>query len=170
MLDCAGFFKPLIPSIQKDLQFLQSGSYKPLHRRLEPSEIASLCRLYPQPSEELSDSCTLYHYAKITCSTTKREVLLKDATSGDPNIVSCTVSGSRYVGQVRYFFSHGVGGNTNELACMDWMGTPEQCIDSMCHLVQKGVPDTVSRVVWVSQVSSPLVYTWEDGILWLPML
>lgn len=176
LLESSGFLEPLRsrPVPRNDYQhltFLHAGQFQPKPRQATQQEEEALKQLYKTPLLE-DNNITVFHYARkagSSSTTMYRDVVVEQSNSQySASVVSCHFPTGQFVGVIQYFFCHQLQ-DRNELAFINWVGQPELCQQSMCSKVIR-TEFQPPPVIWVSQLSQPLIYAWEDDHLWLPTI
>ena len=57
----------------------------------------------------------------------------------------------------------------HELSWMNWIGHLKKEEESQCYFVEK-IDIVQNPIVEVQELSAPLIYSVEDGIMWIPSL
>ena len=165
MLDCSGFFSPLqMTSEEKHpCTYLRAGRHKVINRKINHAETPALKTFYNNIN--ISDNIEIFHHAETT------KGMYRDCTvEGDHQRESaCIVHYCNYVGRISYFFRHSCSGTMHELAWINWIGHLRKEEESQCYFAEK-TDVAQNPVVDVQQLSAPLIYSLEDGIMWIPSL
>ena len=165
MLDCSGFFSPLqMASEEKHpCTYLRAGRHKVIKRKLNYAETPALKTFYNNIN--INDSIEVFHYAETT------KGVYRDCTvEADHHAESaCIVHYCNYVGRIGYFFRHSCSGTMHELSWINWIGHLKKGEESQCYFAEK-IDIVQNPIVEVQELSAPLIYSVEDGIMWIPSL
>ena len=165
MLDCSGFFSPLqMASEEKHpCTYLRVGRHKVIKQKLNHAETPALKTFYNNIN--INDSIEVFHYAETT------KGVYRDCTvEADHHAESaCIVHYCNYVGRIGYFFHHSCSGTMHELSWINWIGHLKKGEESQCYFAEK-IDIVQNPIVEVQELSAPLIYSVEDGIMWIPSL
>ena len=156
LLDSAGFFRPIKVEAAKLNSQLSAGRFIPETRQLTADEIPHIHDFFQ--CEVIQSEITIYHHA-VNKKGTYRDMSIGKTTQRE----QCSgFMCNNCVGRIQFFFKN----NTNELVWVNWLGYLEEDEESKSYFVTPS-DHLPNPIIYVSNMSAPLVHVMEDGVLWI---
>jgi hypothetical protein len=133
-----------------------------IKRKLNHAETSALNTYYNNIN--ISDNIEVFLHAETTKGVYRDYTVEADRQRES----ACIVHYCNYVGRIGYFFSIIVVVGLHELSWIKWIGHLKKeesqcCFAEKTYIVQ-------NPVIEVQELSAPLIYSLEDGIMWIPSL
>ncbi|CAG2223575.1 unnamed protein product [Mytilus edulis] len=159
MLEHSGFLEPLKKAVKCVESSLYPGRYNPVTRHASPEELLGIHAYFKE--RPVSPLIKTFHHAR-TPKGSYRDTTIESETQKERGSM---VLFNNCVGSISLFFSC----SGEDLAFISWFGYLDYDTGSRCYFV-KTSRNFPNCVVPVKDVSAPLLYAEENGVIWIPKL
>lgn len=159
MLEHSGFLEPLKKAVKCVESSLYPGRHNPVTRHASPEELLGIHAYFKE--RPVSPLITTFHHAR-TPKGSYRDTSIESETQKERGSM---VLYNNCVGSISLFFSC----SGEDLAFISWFGYLDYDTGSRCYFV-KNSRNFPNCVLPVKDVSAPLLYAEENGVIWIPKL